>query len=96
MNNELVEAVARQLAFELTYSLGDRALHAAARKAIALIRPATLAEAAKVADDGAEREAIEARRHDASDPHSPFSMHAYRAAGWRDAAAAIRALKDEA
>ena len=50
MNNELVEAVARQLAFELTYSLGDRALHAAARKAIALIRPATLAEAAKVAD----------------------------------------------
>ena len=91
MNNELVEAVARLYADK--WGVID---HGLARAVVALIRPATLEEAAKVADDGAEREAIEARRHDASDPHSPFSMHAYRAAGWRDAAAAIRALKDEA
>ena len=93
MNNELVEAVAQ--AITEAWDNEGRVIDAALA-AIALIRPATLAEAAKVADDGAEREAIEARRHDASDPHSPFSMHAYRAAGWRDAAAAIRALKDKA
>jgi len=86
MSGDLVEAVARQFAFDLGYTWGstalDRdALRDAARAVVSLIRHATLEEAAKVCD------AL------ASDPRM-YSSERRRGTG--QCAAAIRALKDKA